>query len=558
QALIREVAYNTLSRKDRKTRHLAAARYFEQLGSDELASALAGHYLAAHQNAAEGAEADALAAQARIALRAAAERAIALGAHDQAITFLEQALTVTTDAADQAEMLEKAGHSASVIARTDKGEELLRRAIGLYRASGDRTGAARATSGLGWVRSNDRQDQAALALLEEAAAEFADLWPDPVMIDLKLNLARAFLQGDNARRAVEVADEALEAAEHADLLPALARGLVAKGGAIGTLGRLREAIALIRAGEELARAHELTEVLLIALVVGGYYLGEIENAMALDKYREGLELARRTGQLNQMLQFVNNIGYTSFLVGEWDTGLAELDGALAQATDASSRVWLLSNALIIRASRGESIDEGLAELDTLVEAHGDPGLVSPTLDTRANLAQATGRTSEARTYWIRMAEGWSSQGPAGYYQAARHGIWAGDLQSLREDIAAVDATGVHGRVVEVRRVTLRAAEAALDGRPRDALSLYAEALAGWRDLRVVWDEALTGIDMVSLLDPAEPDVRAVAVSTRAILERLGAKPYLERLDAALARSPSIKSVLATPQTAESKIAIESA
>ena len=34
QGLTREVAYNTLSKKDRKLRHLAAARYFEQLGSD--------------------------------------------------------------------------------------------------------------------------------------------------------------------------------------------------------------------------------------------------------------------------------------------------------------------------------------------------------------------------------------------------------------------------------------------------------------------------------------------------------------------------------------------
>ena len=68
QALIREVAYNTLAKKDRKTRHLAAARFFEALGSDELAGALAGHYLAAQANAAEGPEADALAAQARIAL----------------------------------------------------------------------------------------------------------------------------------------------------------------------------------------------------------------------------------------------------------------------------------------------------------------------------------------------------------------------------------------------------------------------------------------------------------------------------------------------------------
>jgi predicted ATPase len=45
QALIREVAYNTLARRDRKIRHLAAARFFESLGTDELAGGLAGHYL---------------------------------------------------------------------------------------------------------------------------------------------------------------------------------------------------------------------------------------------------------------------------------------------------------------------------------------------------------------------------------------------------------------------------------------------------------------------------------------------------------------------------------
>ena len=49
QALIREVAYNTLAKRDRKVRHLAAARYFESLGTDELAGALAGHYLAAQR-----------------------------------------------------------------------------------------------------------------------------------------------------------------------------------------------------------------------------------------------------------------------------------------------------------------------------------------------------------------------------------------------------------------------------------------------------------------------------------------------------------------------------
>ena len=79
QALIREVAYNALAKRDRKARHLAAARFFESLGTDELAGGLAGHYLSAFRNSAEGPEADAVGAQARIALTAAAQRAIDLG-----------------------------------------------------------------------------------------------------------------------------------------------------------------------------------------------------------------------------------------------------------------------------------------------------------------------------------------------------------------------------------------------------------------------------------------------------------------------------------------------
>ena len=98
QALLREVAYQSLARPDRRTRHLAAARYFESLGEDELAGVLANH-LDAYRASREGPEADAVAAQARIATLAAADRAISLHSHRQALSYLEQALTVTHDAA---------------------------------------------------------------------------------------------------------------------------------------------------------------------------------------------------------------------------------------------------------------------------------------------------------------------------------------------------------------------------------------------------------------------------------------------------------------------------
>jgi hypothetical protein len=50
------------------------------------------------------------------------------------------------------------------------------------------------------------------------------------------------------------------------------------------------------------------------------------------------------------------------------------------------------------------------------------------------------------------------------------------------------------------------------------------------------DEALCGLDMALLLDPADPEVRAAADSARQILVWLEAAPFIARLDAALARS----------------------
>ena len=85
-------------------------------------------------------------------------------------------------------------------------------------------------------------------------------------------------------------------------------------------------------------------------------------------------------------------------------------------------------------------------------------------------------------------------------------------------------------------MTLRAGLAALEGQPANALALYREALNGWRDLGLVWDEALCGIDMATVLDPSTAEVRAAADQTREILVRLGAHPLVSMLEATMART----------------------
>ena len=190
QALIREVAYSTLSLRDRRSRHLAAARYFESIGDDELAGALAAHYLAAYRASTEGPEAEALVAQARIALRAAAERAIALGAPGQAVTFLDRAIEVTDASADRAELHERAGAAASNAATQEVALGHFEAARGLYEELGDRPSQARMVAREGNALGLLRRRDEAMARLDRGWVEFADLGDDdPNLIGIGRQIA---------------------------------------------------------------------------------------------------------------------------------------------------------------------------------------------------------------------------------------------------------------------------------------------------------------------------------------------------------------------------------
>ena len=97
-----------------------------------------------------------------------------------------------------------------------------------------------------------------------------------------------------------------------------------------------------------------------------------------------------------------------------------------------------------------------------------------------------------------------------------------------------------GRALTQDQATIRAGIAALEGKRAEALAGYRDAFAGWRALGLAWDEALAVIDAVTLLGPDEPELKAAAEWARATLTRLGAKPYLERLEEALVAKQSAK------------------
>ena len=544
QALIREVAYHTLARPERKARHLAAARYLESVGSEELAGALASHYLAAQANAPEGPERDALAGQARIALQAAAQRAAALGSHDQAIAALEQALSITDDPALEAELLSRLGESAATAGRYELAGTSLRRAADLARESGDRPRAAAAIAALGESLISARRTEDALALLEPAAVEFADLATEPGYATLRSQLARGHYFIGKPRLAIEELEPVLELAEHDDLTELLADALVTKGSALNGVGRIREGTGVLRTGADVARTNGHTATLLRALrnwsVVEAF---EVDASASRARNAELLELARRVGDRNTVVDSLQTLGwFVALYDADPEAALAMWAELLADDLEPADAAPILNASLVLRSWRGAVPADQLARIDEMVATLSQPGFRGMPDETRGWIAAAEGRLEDALHVWeVRVGEVSDESGFLGSW-CGRVALWAGDEQKLVVWIDRLRALGVHMPASELRLRSLTAGLAGLRGAPADALAGYRLVLDGWRRLGHTYEEAFTAIDMASVLDPDLDEVRHAAERAREILERMGAKPYLARLEASISRPSTLSAV----------------
>ena len=337
QALIREVAYSTLARRERRARHLAAARYFEAIGDDALAGALATHYLAAFEASPPGPEAEAVAIQARLALKAAAERAAGLGSHVQAVDYLRQALTVTTDPVEQAELLERTGVSAAAAGRHEEAAAILADVVQRLRGLGDRSGTARALATLAGVQLIAYRRRRRSQFLPAAIAEFADMPDDPNVVALNGQLARAFFFAEDFARAQAIAEQVLAAAERLDLVPIIADTLVTRGmGHRPDRPRLRGARCAGGRAPAGGVARLPGTVLRARLNIGGV-LWWRDPVAAIAASTPGIELARRLGRRSEGIIILANWALARLRTGEWDGALSELRELEATPLEESDR-----------------------------------------------------------------------------------------------------------------------------------------------------------------------------------------------------------------------------
>jgi class 3 adenylate cyclase/tetratricopeptide (TPR) repeat protein len=528
QALIREVAYGTMGRRDRRALHLAVARHYEAVGDDELAGALASHYLAALEASDEGPEAAALAAQARLALRGAAERAAALGAHLQAVAHFQRALEVTTDARERAVLLLAAARSAGMAA-TGTGPSLAAEGAAEYRAAGDVVGATRALGLQGELLVDASQLEDAATVLEEALASIADDTPD-VEAELAAYLSRAYMRQYRPTEAIAMADRALAIGERLNLDPVVSEALINKGSAIGMLGRRREAEYLIDGAVRLAAGGPASREMRARHNLAVHLL-ESEPARAVEQLRATLDLARRVGDLGHYAWVLGTIVFQSL------SRAADLDEVVAMAREAletlpikGDRGRLRASVAAIEAARGQRLDEIPAEMDAILgDATGPEAEFYRDLP-KAQVLLARGEYAAAYRLGLRVADLPTQGVEFGVLIAQRAAIALRDPDLAREARDRVDALPGTGPVFAAFRAHATAAVAALEGRAADARAAFQVSRDTHRALENWFDFALGAVDAVSLL-PNEPELVAWAAEARPILERVGAVGEIARLDA---------------------------
>ncbi len=529
QDLVRHVAYETLSKRERYSRHLAAAAYLEATHpeEDEVVEVIASHYLAAHETAPEAAEAAEVKGKARAMLVRAGDRAASLGASGEAQRYLEQAAALIEEPLERAELLQQAGWLAVHAARPDRATELLTESLSLFEAAGRTHSAARVSGRLAEVDWSAGRLEEALARLEQVFEVIAGDEPDEDLAIVASRLGHLYAFSGDLARATERTDFALDIAESLSLAEPLSRVFNAKSLIAEARGHPEEAFAYLARGLVLAVEHDLHEA------TASYYVNLSDRLFrrdrhveALDHLERGLELARRRGMRTFEWSVLAEMTYPLFMLGRWDEALGLLDDLSDEQIQSGAMfLSLLTANLPIHLHRGRLDLAGRLfglfsrlERSADIQEHGIWLAGTAALRRAENDPEAALEAGEA-TVALADVIGFGHQVvKQGIVEAIEAALALDREERARALLAKLDAIPIGLRPPYLGAQAQRF-RARLDG---DHAGLVAAAEAFDRLGIPFWRA-------VALLEHGEPSGLAEA---RATFERLGATAWLDRLGAA--------------------------
>jgi class 3 adenylate cyclase/tetratricopeptide (TPR) repeat protein len=506
--LVREVAYGQIPRPARAAKHVAAGEWVESLGREEdHAELVAHHYSTALElEQAAGRESPELADRARVALRAAGDRAAALNSFGVAAGFYQSALDLWPPGAADRPLVLYALARAEYHAGDASGDRLREAAEALLeRELSDLAAEAEAlVAEAAWYRGERDELTArlerALALVEPLPSSRSKAWI------LSQASRYAMLAGRHAE-AVAYGRRALEMATALDLPDVRVHALNNIGSARARAGDpegvkdLEESAAIAEEinSPELARAlNNLASMI---------YLLDADVRRCYELELRAVAVAERFG-LGSIAFFgrANVLGST-YQLGLWDETQAQIEELLADAPPAGPEANARHLRARIRLARG---DIAGAEADSVWETEvarraEDPQALYPALANRTLVLLAAGQLEGARALTLetfdrldRSEEEIPFAAPAEIVDAwlavaGRERVlrvlsevrgpetpWLSGARALAEQDfeRALELYTESGSLPDVARVHLRAAESLIaDGRRAEADAHLSEALA---------------------------------------------------------------------------------
>ena len=536
QSLIREVAYATLAKAERRRRHLAAAHHLETVADDELAGVVATHYVEAFRVSPEGPDAQALAARARDWLGQASDRALSLGSPEQALAYARQGIEITPEGSERAVALARAGEALFRLGRQEEAVTVFDEAIGIRQTLNEPAEVARLfrREGAALIFTQRRQE-----VVERAQATLRELGPDDEWAAAGLHEASAlayFFHGESEAALTEV-ELGLPIAERHAQEEEFRSMLLRKANILFSLGRHREGVILAQGLVAIARQGDDLTALCEALMNLGVLSAEEHPRLALDAFLGAADAARRSGSRFDEIMGMSNAAESATDVGDFDRADQLLDDLRDREIPEANQPALAMDRAVLAAYRGAE-EMAQAELDAIADRM-DRSEVMPLrtwylracASTRLLAGDAEGAFALSRAALEPDPTGMNA--PNAVWAGVHAALWAKDADRTRQMIAS--AAALRGPWITAVCRTAEAGLAAIEGRVPDAVDGFAGAYDAWNDLGLPLDHAWSVVDAVAVLPPdSVPD--DALTQARDTLNELRATPLLERLDAA--RSPA--------------------
>jgi class 3 adenylate cyclase/tetratricopeptide (TPR) repeat protein len=564
QDMFRQVAYGTLSRRDRKARHLTVAAHLRTVfpgDGEEVAEVIARHYLDALNAIPGDPDTAGIRGQAIAALIRAGERAERTGAPARAAASYATAAGLTspeTTAAPGTSDEDGRESAAGVLweraaqAAADSGgegdyvaaAEYAGRARREYAGHGQHRQAARAQVIAGRaLRERGRLTEAREQLTAAAEVLREDPDTDTVRVLEELAVLEVFAGSPDADR---LSTEAVTLGQALDVGASQLSGLLITRGLFLFFGSRRaEAVAYLR--ESVRLATQAGDNFLLGTAQLNLSAALTDPASQADAARAAAAQFRRVGNLDFLAYAIGNLASSLESMGDWDAAEQELDQAIASGGLAGNERIATVRAELA-ALRGDAATAG-----TILEALHDRraseeaqekvsiiGLEALIATVRGQpedaLRHARSALAHADVVGIgSLAEEWGL--------AVRAAFELGDPAAARELLALLDSRqpGHVPPLLRAERDLARARLAGHDGDPA-AAAAFSAAISSLRELSMPYYLARGLLDHAQYLLRQGDAVGAAAAvdEAREIAGRLRCQPLLDRAEAVGHAEPQVR------------------